>query len=103
MPTDKEPGSRRNTAIIILAVLGLILLAGVVLSALRWVLGLLVLAGIGYGIWIFVGPKVTGFVRQRREGKARRQADKQAKDAALTREQNIESALDEIKRDMKQG
>lgn len=103
MSTEQKPGGKPNTVIIVISLVGLILLAGVVLSAIRWVLGIVVLAGIGYGIWYFVGPKLTGFIQRRREGKVRRQADKQAKNAEQTREQNIERALDEIKRDMKQG
>lgn len=102
METEQQDGGRRNKIVIVISVLGLVVLAGMILSLLRWVVGLVVLAAIGYGIWYFVGPKLTGSMQRRREEKARRQAGQQAKQAEASREKNIEAALDEIKRSTKQ-
>ena len=99
---EARPGDKKRTAIIILSVVGLVLLAGVFLSAIRWVLGILVLAGIGYGIWLLVGPKLTGFFTRRREAKEQHRAHTEAQRAAASRQQNIESELDAIKKGMKQ-
>jgi len=102
MSNETEPGGKRNTIIVILSVVGLVLLAGVILSALRWVLGILVLAGIGYGIWLLIGPKLTGWYTRRREAGEQRRAETQAQKTAASRQQNIESELDKIKQGMKQ-
>jgi hypothetical protein len=97
----ERSGRRRTIAITVISVLGLVLLAGLILSLFRWVIGLLLLAALGYAIWYFVGPRIRAAFQKMRAGRQQRQAREEARRAEAARQQNIERTLEELKRDMK--
>ncbi len=94
---------RRNIAIVVVSAVGLVVLAGVFLSLVKWAIGLLLLAALGYGVWYFVGPPITRFFSNLRAGRQQRKAEQEAARTADARQQEIERKLEEIKRDVGSG
>ncbi len=94
---------RRNIAIVAVSIVGLVLLAGVFLSLIKWAIGLVLLAALGYGVWYFVGPPITRFLTNLRAGRRERKEAQEAARTADARQQEIERKLEEIKRDVGSG
>lgn len=100
----QQAAARQRKARLILVALacgvGLLLVLALIKKVFVWLLGLALLAGLGYAAYALLGPRIQAFWGQRLERRQAREARRQAEAAARGRAQKIEEELASLKRDL---